>query len=134
MKSYIFIIVFVSIIINVGMTQSPECIWAKSAGEAWDDIITASVMDDAGNLYVSGTFQGADFPFDSCFFQHIWLHDILVAKLNKNGKVVWARSFGGSGCDHCQGICTDINGGLFVTGYFNSNNLVFGNDTLAAQQ
>src|ERR1017187_2110685 len=42
----------------------------------------------------------------------------------------WAKSFGGSNVDYGQSISTDANGNSYVTGYFQSTSITFGNTTL----
>ena len=46
--------------------------------------------------------------------------DIFVVRLNTNGDLVWARSFGGTWWENAFGICGNSAGDVFISGYFES--------------
>jgi hypothetical protein len=58
--------------------------------------------------------------------------DIYVAKINSEGKGVWAVSFAGTGLDYGRALAVDGNGDVFITGYFDGV-LTIGTHRLAAQ-
>jgi hypothetical protein len=44
--------------------------------------------------------------------------DGFVAKYDKDGNYVWAKSIGGNGFDQAYGVAVDNNDNVYVTGYF----------------
>ncbi len=46
------------------------------------------------------------------------MEDIIVAKLNSSGSVLWVTNFGSTGNDLAEGIAVDINGDVVVSGSF----------------
>lgn len=54
--------------------------------------------------------------------------DAMVLKLDKQGKMIWQKTFGGSDYDGAYSIASTKDGGYVVTGYTNSNDGdIFGN-------
>jgi uncharacterized delta-60 repeat protein len=75
------------------------------------DQATALVLDDTGNVYVTGSSQ-----LDSAYGSSGW--DFLTVKYDSNGTQLWARRFNGaaSGDDQASAIAVDAKGNVFVTG------------------
>src|SRR5260221_409050 len=44
---------------------------------------------------------------------------------------LWAKSAGGISHDRCNGICTDVSGNIYITGWFGAP-IVFGTTTLTS--
>ncbi|MBP8085986.1 MAG: T9SS type A sorting domain-containing protein [Saprospiraceae bacterium] len=101
-----------------------DCIWAKQLGDT-STYGTSISIDDAGNVYSTGTFEGIrDFDPGSGIFNltSAGSTDIYISKLNSSGDFVWAKSIGGSLADGNFRSCMAINpanGDLYLTGYFN---------------
>ena len=78
-------------------------------------------MDDAGNIILTGTFNGTvDFdPGPGIFNLTSSSIDFFVLKLNGNGDFVWAKKFGGSSWDYAHDICLDPANNIYITGDFN---------------
>ncbi len=81
---------------------------------------------------MTGTFQGASITFGSYTLQNTseGFLDFFVVKYDAQGNVVWAVSDGGTKDDYAYGICVDLAGNVFITGYFNSPSLAIGSSTL----
>lgn len=103
-------------------------IWAHTAGglnsgEEAKDV----AVDVAGNIYVTGMFV------DSASFDGLSIYgnggsDIFVAKYDKDGQIIWAKSAGGPYDDDGRSIAINETGQLYIGGRFDSV-AVFGVDT-----
>ena len=85
-------------------------------------------MDAGGNSYVTGSFEGMA-TLGGTNLQSRGLSDVLVAKYSPDGRLLWARSAGGTNADAGYGIAVDTAGACYVTGYF-SGSAEFGPRTL----
>lgn len=106
--------------------------WAQNAGSVSNDYSNAVCTDADGNVYITGTFQGATITFGTHVLQNTseGFLDFFVVKYDADGNVIWAISDGGTKDDYAYGICMDQAGNVFVTGYFNSPSLAIGPSTL----
>ncbi|MES2590756.1 MAG: T9SS type A sorting domain-containing protein [Bacteroidota bacterium] len=59
-------------------------------------------------------------------------HDAFIAGLDINGSFIWAKNFGGSKNDYGNGICSDTNGNIYLTGEY-SDTANFGNSDIVCQ-
>lgn len=92
-------------------------------GEA-SDAGAAIAIDGAGNAYVAGTTQSADFPTTAGAFQTLgggplgtFANDGFVAKLDPTGSaLVYSTYLGGSDTEGINGIAVDAAGHAYVTG------------------
>jgi hypothetical protein len=109
-----------------------DVLWAKNIGGNFDDYGKSICTDINGNVYVTGNFRSDSLVFDSdtLINTSTGLVDIFLAKYDSNGNFIWAKSFGGNSTDQSSSITIDENSNLYMTGYFYSDTLVFGNDTL----
>jgi hypothetical protein len=112
--------------------QSPNYLWAKSAGGTnWD--FGQSVATDAnGNTFVCGYFKSPTITFGSYTLTNASAggEDIFFVKYDASGNVLWAKSAGGTDNDEVYSVATDANGNCFVTGSFDSPSITFGSYTL----
>lgn len=88
-------------------------------------------IDSDGNLLLTGFFLGAlegklkgqaNFG-KKTIHTHLDLfedvtEDIYLAKYDKDGQFLWVRSFGGNAQDRGQGVASDPDGNIYVTGFF----------------
>lgn len=128
----ISILIFVLTVVHKqAIAQMQKWQWAESAGIFDDDYGTSVATDAAGNVYVTGYFEG-----DSIIFGGITLYgyaqwgDIFLVKYDASGNVQWARMAGGENIDESSSVCTDASGNVYITGHFNSKSIIFGTDTL----
>ncbi len=112
--------------------QVPDWAWAVSASGTQYDQASTVTADGSGNIYVAGYFSSDSIIFDSYTLHNngIEFEDIFIAKYNSTGNLLWAKSAGGSMDDKPFSVTTDDIGNVYLTGYFYSPNIVFGNDTL----
>ncbi len=74
--------------------------------------------DAIGNVYACGGTKGETY-FDSIFlFTTAGDYDGFIVKLDPNGNFCWARRMGGVESDKANGIVSDNNSSIYVSGYF----------------
>lgn len=92
--------------------------------------INEGVTDNNGNYYITGSFSAnLYFPNDTLTAQG--LEDAFVAKYDKNGLFLWAKSIGYQRYTEATGLTVNNIGAVYIAGQFNGR-VIFGNDTLWA--
>jgi hypothetical protein len=127
---------FVLLTLQRTLAQTPGWMWAQSTGSVSNDYGNAVCTDADGNVYMTGTFQGASITFGpfTLYNTSEGFLDFFVVKFDVQGNVIWAISDGGAADDFAYGICVDPSDNVFITGYFNSPSLVIGTSVLANVQ
>jgi len=107
--------------------SSGNVLWAKRAGGVGREFAEGVAVDYAGNIYVSGSFEGATVSFDAVTLTNIFpgVEDIYVVKYDPSGNVLWARSGNGSNLEWATCVTTDPYGNVFIAGPYNSDTLTF---------
>ncbi len=97
-------------------------IWAISLGGPLGDTANAVAVDEAGNVYICGSFNGtADFdpsPDIKALEANGPNTDIFLAKYDANGAYLWAFAIGGEGSDIARGLVLDDAGNICLLGGF----------------
>jgi hypothetical protein len=105
-------------------------LWAKSARGTYWDRPTSITVDAFDNVYVTGYFESDTLYFDADTLINLYYgSDLFIAKYDSSGNVLWAKR-DGIGASQANAITADISGNVYITGYFYSNNLILGSDTL----
>ena len=115
--------------------SSGNVIWAKSGtgfgtfGGPCSNLITT---DTTGNIYMTGFTVSSSITFGNQTLNCTAYGgaDIFIAKFDTSGNIIWAKTVGGSYNDEGFGICTDIVGNVYITGFFMGPAINFGNTTL----
>ena len=100
---------------------SGNFLWVKALGGADSDQGFGIAVDNSGNVYTTGSFEGtADFdPSLSVLdLTSAGLVDIFISKLDASGDPVWTRTMGSAGSDQALGIALDATGNAYTTGSF----------------
>ncbi len=103
------------------LNSNGHLIWAKGFGGSNKDYANSIAVDNAGNVYTTGVFNGtADFdPGTGAYNLTSKGHDdVFVSKLNSSGNLVWAKALGGSLYDMGYSIAVDNAGSVYTTGFF----------------
>jgi hypothetical protein len=82
------------------------------AGSNWPVVITASVTDSSGNIYLTGN-RAVVFPSSP---QQDERFSVFASKIDATGATVYAVSIGGKGNDYALGIATDSSGNAYIVG------------------
>jgi len=95
--------------------------WANSIGGISVDKSFSSVLDVAGNIYVTGSFKDTvDFdPGPGVSLLGVPTYsDIFVSKYNANGGFVWAKKLEGTTTNSTSKVTIDNNGNVITVGHF----------------
>jgi len=98
-------------------------IWAKQFGGKSKDEANALIIGENGIIYVTGSFVDTVYNYISNkLVTNIsnGSYDVFLTKYNSNGKLIWAKSFGGKYEDIGNGISVDSKGFIFFIGSFTS--------------
>lgn len=88
--------------------------WHTFLGSSSGDFAYDIAIDNSGNVYVAGFSSET---WGNPKHQHSGGRDILVAKLDGSGVLVWNTFLGSSTSDTGRGIAVDGSGNVYVTGY-----------------
>ncbi|MBW8051260.1 MAG: T9SS type A sorting domain-containing protein [Cytophagales bacterium] len=102
--------------------------WAKPVLSSNYSFSNAVCNDDAGNIYITGRFQG-NADFGNISITAIGVEDMFIAKYDSSGTCIWAINEGGDFKVIGKAIAADNSGNIFVTGTF-EDTAFFGTDTL----
>jgi hypothetical protein len=99
-------------------------VWSKNFSPTTSnngpDVGYGVAVDGAGNVIVTGAFQGTEYFDGATGITSAGLsEDVYVAKLSAaTGSYQWVRSFGSTGSDRGYGVAVDSGGNIVLTGYF----------------
>ena len=85
--------------------------WTKQWGTSGDDYGKSVVVDNSGNIFVTGYAYGA---LDGNTFAG--KNDIFLTKWTSDGTKAWTKQWGTSLDDYGQSVAIDISGNIFVAG------------------
>ncbi|MBL0314573.1 MAG: SBBP repeat-containing protein [Flavobacteriales bacterium] len=120
---HLFYVILLSVPALTYCQSSNQIEWMHVLGSSTDENAHATFLDETGNVYVTGGFQG-NVDFDESSNTNILDpngNDIFITKYDPAGGLVWAKQIGGSGNDHGRSIIADDTGNVYVSGYFSSN-------------
>ena len=109
---------------NVFITKlnaSGNIVWAKNIGGALTDGAQSIAVDDMGNVYTTGGFDGTgDFDPGAATYDlsSAGNYDIFISKLDATGNFVWAKNLGGILYDEGYSVAVDASGNVLTTGLF----------------
>ena len=103
-----------------------DILWAKNAGVNGEDIGNDISCDLLNNVYLTGQFRSDSIVFDSTVLNNSGSDDIFLVKYKSDGNVLWAKKAGNTDSDIGKSVTADTSGNIYLTGYFESNNISFG--------
>lgn len=108
---------------------SGSLLWASRAGGGMFDRGTTIAIDENGNCFLAGDFEGvATFGVgetNETVLTSAGSRDTFVAKYDASGSLLWATRAGGTDLDAAWGVALEVTGPARVTGYF-TGTAVFG--------
>ena len=95
--------------------------WATYYGDSGNDIGSALIADDSGNVYLAGYTESkkgiaSAGSFQSSYGGGTYYGDAFLVKFNSSGQRQWGTYFGGSSDDYALGITFDKKENLYITG------------------
>ncbi|HPS39858.1 MAG TPA: SBBP repeat-containing protein [Candidatus Cloacimonadota bacterium] len=95
-------------------------LWARNFGGSGDDYGRGIAVDQLGNVYVTGYFEGTGW-FGSISLVSSGWYDLCVIKLTTDGEVIWANRAGGPGSEWGYCVAVDEASNVYLTGHFTEN-------------
>ena len=103
---------------------------AFQLGGIYEDAARDIVIDNAGNVYITGTFQG-EVDFDTGPSENELSSagdptvsentDIFIARYTDTGELIWAFAIGGAGQDVAYDLEVDAMGRLYLSGFLSGS-------------
>ena len=100
--------------------QSGTWQWTETWGGSSSDSGMAVNIDNYNNLYVAGHYIGSvDFnPDGGGNMPGFGFEDAFLSQFDLDGDWQWTRTWGGTSEDYIKSASTDLNGNIFVAGFF----------------
>jgi gliding motility-associated-like protein len=117
-------------IFTVKYNPAGNVIWAKSAGGDDVDDGLAITTDKFSNIYIGGYFLSPKITFGNKKYNNQGNRNLFLVKYDSMGNIIWVNTTGGRNDAATYGITTDTTGNIYITGYFTSPIIKFGNFTL----
>lgn len=102
-------------------STSGTLIWAKSFGSSGSDFGTKVLVDNQGNIFLTGNFSGTiDIDPSTAVNNLVSLGstDVVLAKFDSNGNLITGKSFGNIGAESAIDIALDATKKCYITGNF----------------
>jgi Tol biopolymer transport system component len=119
--------VMIGLFLTIGFSlcQAQQFEWARRIGGAGEENCRTMALDNQGNIYLAGTFQGTNVDFDpgsgnAGLSSTGGSIDIFIAKYDSSGNYLWARKIGGAGEDIPGAIELDGSDNVLIGGWFTS--------------
>ena len=91
--------------------SSGTLLWNKALGGSGNEVAYGVAIDSSDNIIVTG-FTFSDGAGGS---------DLLVAKYNSSGTLLWDKTLGGGSTDQGRSVAVDSSGNIVIGGYTNSD-------------
>jgi hypothetical protein len=116
----------------VKYNPSGNVLWAKSAGGTALDAGYGVTTDAGGNVFVTGGYVSSTIAFGTTTLtnSNAGTYDMYIVKYDGNGNVLWAKREGGTNNEEGNSATSDLNGNVYVIGYFGSPTIAIGSTTL----
>ena len=94
--------------------------WSKNYGSSSYDYSYGVAVDNSGNSYITGYFQGSA-NFGGGTVTSKGSYDVFIGSYTSGGAHRWSRSHGGTSSDYGRKIAVDDQGNAIAAGYFYSS-------------
>jgi hypothetical protein len=107
-----------------------QTMWSKSAGDLHYQSLTDAAVDGAGNIYITGNFEGT-LHLGGQPLMSSGDRDIYVAKLDANGAHLWSKSFGDGSRQEVAALAVNASGTVAFVGSYKGD-INFGGSPLSS--
>ncbi len=109
-----------------------NALWARTPGGTGSDFGNSITTNINGNIFATGYYSSSFLNFGGIPIvnANIGYTDIFVAEYDASGNAIWATGIGDQDNDLGMGVCSSPDGSVYLTGYFGSYALNFGNTTV----
>jgi hypothetical protein len=104
----------------VKLSAAGDHVWSKHFGDAADQAGSSVAVDSAGNVIVTGSFDGSVNLGGNGVLQSMGSTDLFVAKFDTAGAFAWGERFGDAGNQPGSFVAADKNGNVLVSGFYAS--------------
>jgi hypothetical protein len=104
-------------------TPTGTLLWARGFGGTQDERVTDLAIDQSGNVYVGGGFEGTagfDPTGGGLVLTSSGGEDGFITRFSADGTLGWAVRLGGSGLDEVSALTVDPGGNLYAGGGFSA--------------
>ena len=110
-----------------------NALWTITHGGILTDKATTISIDLSGNIFMAGSFKSTSiFGTTNILNNHfIGTSDIFLAKIDSAGILQWTTSAGSLSDDEATCMSTDLQGNIYLGGYFSGQNISFGSSFLS---
>ncbi|MGE0638580.1 MAG: SBBP repeat-containing protein [Bacteroidia bacterium] len=105
-------------------------LWAKSFGGSGNDNSTGIKVNSEGGFFITGFYSSTSLMIDNTVLTNAGGSDVFIARFNKEGTMVWAKSAGSTADDEGNSISCDAKNYVYLTGMFESSSITFGTTVL----
>jgi hypothetical protein len=116
----------------VKFNSSGNAVWGISSKGTLYEEGTSICIDLSGNIFITGYFDSNILNLDTVSLNNTSSPstDCFIAKYDSSGNIQWAKSIAGNSYDYPRVIKTDDVGNIYLVGYFQSDSISIGSETL----
>jgi len=122
-------------------SEDGDFIWGENFGGPANDIISNSVLDDNGNIFLTGNYRGTIKENNFSIVSKNFSHDIFFAKYSKKGDLLFMESIGDSTNELAGDVLFNKYGNIILSGNLDNTKDIFdikldsisGNDLFIAE-
>ncbi|MBI4645285.1 MAG: SBBP repeat-containing protein [Bacteroidia bacterium] len=107
-------------------------LWVKKYGGNWVDQIVSMKYDNNSSIYVCGIFS-TNVQLGSTALTSNGYSDILVAKCDTSGNILWANGYGGTYYDLGRSVDFDSENNIYLLGEYQSPEITIGDSLYHVQ-
>lgn len=123
MKKFLLSLSFIGAFV-AAYGQSAKYTWSNNVGSKSWDIGNAVAVDQMENVIVAGSFTDTADLLPGPGTMNVisrGMKDMLIAKYDRGGAMIWSRTFGSALDDEALAVNTDAAGNVYACGYFSLN-------------